>query len=362
MSSLASRLLRAAVLSRMHNSGPMHILEASMKTGCVCPEAGFCPRHECHKSVHWHRLCQRDERYFRLWEQGCGPGQSPAHDKRPITAPIRDQPRRRRPWEGVCSPKPWAYEITAVIPAIDTVDLLPTVIDILRQQTVRPFIMVIDTGSTDEVLPQMRALEDHDIEVHSLRLRGVRHPSDFPAMAMDVAMAMCRSPFLFATHADCFLMRQNVLEELMALCRDKSPVVGHQLSPREHPDWEWMVGHTCLMLDMTVMDQIGAAWSMRRLARRFGVENYTPDPMRPNWPDTELLLNYTLREHGITPHFTGSEQNHVRNTDTYIDHCRSLTAGLLYNRQYYEKARAWADDAIDAARARLVEWRSPRSG
>lgn len=329
-------------------------------SSCECTGPGFCERHQCNKTTHWYRLCQRRPKYFELWEQGIGPGQTESQDKRSLLAPLRDCPRDKKPWEGSIRKKPWDFQITAVIPVLDTVDVLSTAVELLRLQTVQPFIVIIDTGSNDENLARIRELESKDLEVHSLRLRGVRHPSDFPAMAMDLAFAVCRTKYMFATHADCFLMRNDVLQELLELCCIESPVVGHQLSPREHEDWIGMVGHTCLMLNMEVMDEIGAGWSLRRLARRHGLENYKPDPMRPNWPDTELLLNYTLREHDIVPYLTGTEENHVRNTDTYIDHCRSLTAGLLYNRQYYEKAKSWADDAVRAAQERIHEWRSSK--
>jgi cellulose synthase/poly-beta-1,6-N-acetylglucosamine synthase-like glycosyltransferase len=44
-------------------------------TPCECAAAGFCPRHHCRKTPHWHMLCQTRPDYFRLWEEGRGPGQ-----------------------------------------------------------------------------------------------------------------------------------------------------------------------------------------------------------------------------------------------------------------------------------------------
>jgi glycosyltransferase involved in cell wall biosynthesis len=268
--------------------------------------------------------------------------------------------KSRKPWEGWSKQKPWDYNVSVAIPVLDTIETLKVVVKLLRLQTERPFIIVIDTGSTDELLAEVAQLRAVDLEVHSLRLNGVRHPSDFPAMAMDVAFTVCRTRYLFATHADCFLMRQDVLERMLRLCQTTSPVVGHELSPRHHADWKGMVGHTCLMLDMHVMDDIGAGWSLRRLARQHGIENHEPSSVRPNWPDTELLLNYTLRKHGIAPYLTGTEENFARNRDEYIDHCRSLTASFLYNREYYEKARAWAEDAMNDARIRIANWSAQR--
>lgn len=274
-----------------------------------------------------------------------------------LIAPVRGTHRTQKPWEGRLNRKPWRYDVTAVVPVIDTVKPLRVVVELLRLQTEAPYIIVIDTGSSKENLAAIEAMRSPDLEVHSLRLHGVRHPSDFPAMAMDVAFAICRTRFLFATHADCFLMRRDVLEELLAVSRAGSPVVGHRLSPRRHEDWKKMVGHTCLMLDMDVMDEIGAGWSMRRLARRHGIEDHCPNPNRPGWPDTEMLLNYTLSEHGIAPHFVGAEENYCRNTDTYIDHCRSYTAGLLYNPAHYAIASEWLESAMADANQRIDEWR-----
>ena len=322
---------------------------------CECEQSGWCERHQCEKTPHLHKLCRMREDYFRLWERGRGPGQT--HEVPLEIAPVRSMGANEKPWEGNCKRKPWQYKVTAVIPVLDTFETLKVVIDLLRLQTEKPFIVVVDTGSTPEQFEKIETLRAEDVEVHALRLNGVRHPSDFPAMAMDLAFTICRTPLMFATHADCFLRNRHLIQEMAELCETKSPVVGYELSPREHKDWVGMVGHTCTMMDMGVMDDLNAGWSIRRLARQFGMQNYEPDPMRPNWPDTELLLNYTLRKNGITAHIIGHEENHVRNKDENIDHCRSLTAGLLYNDTYYKKAMGWAEDAISEAEERIQLWK-----
>ena len=66
------------------------------------------------------------------------------------TAPIRNLPQYKRPWEGNCAKKPWDYEITAVIPVMDTFEQLEICIRLLKSQTIRPYIVVIDTGSIPE--------------------------------------------------------------------------------------------------------------------------------------------------------------------------------------------------------------------
>ncbi len=42
---------------------------------CECKEPGWCERHRCAKTPHWHVLCRTRADYFALWEEGRGPGQ-----------------------------------------------------------------------------------------------------------------------------------------------------------------------------------------------------------------------------------------------------------------------------------------------
>lgn len=91
--------------------------------------------------------------------------------------------------------------------------------------------MVIDTGSLDENLRKIEAMRDEDLEVHTIRLNAVKHPSDFPAMAMDLAMTLCRTPYMLATHADCFLKKQTLVEDMVQMVKDISPVVGYEITP-----------------------------------------------------------------------------------------------------------------------------------
>jgi hypothetical protein len=262
------------------------------------------------------------------------------------------------PWEGNCKKKPWHYSVTAVIPCLNTSETLPVCIELLRLQTVRPFIILIDTGSVSKHLEEIISLRAEDVEVHSIALNGVRHPSDYPAMAMDLAMTLCRTEYLFATHADCFLRKRTLIEEFVELCRSSSPVVGYELSPRAHHDWEGMVSHTASMYHMPVMDRIGFGWSLRRLCNDYGIVDYKPDPMRPNWPDTEILGNYILRKNGILPHLVGKENNQCRTLDENIDHFRSYTAGKMYSPPYFEKVRGWYELALKEARKRIEEWKN----
>jgi len=119
-------------------------------------------------------------------------------------APIRNMIIEEKPWEGICKIKPWEYQVTAVIPVLDTYESLSLCVELLRLQTVKPYIIVVDTGSTKENIEKINNLIDEDLEVHSIKLNGVEHPSDFVAMAMDLAQSLCRTKYLFATRR-CFL-------------------------------------------------------------------------------------------------------------------------------------------------------------
>ncbi len=261
-------------------------------------------------------------------------------------------------WEGSAQKKPWEYDVCVAIPVLNSPETIDLILELLRLQTIKPYILIIDTGSTAKNYKKFEKLRADDLEVHSIRLNGVRHPSDPVSMAMDMAFALCRSKYMFCTHNDCFLMRQNVLEEMVNLCKTKSAVVGHRLTPRAHEDWYTHVGHTCLMLDMVVMDRIGAGWSQRRIMRHLGVEDYSPSGDRENFPDTEVCLNYICKANGIIPYFTGTEENDVRNTDSYIDHCRSMTCGRLYAEDKWAKHEYELKEAMERAAERVELWKA----
>lgn len=271
-------------------------------------------------------------------------------------APIRNVSQSQQPWEGDCKKKPWEYKVTVAIPVLDTFEQLELCLRILQAQTEKPYIVIIDTGSSTEQYSKIETLRDENVEVHAIRLNGVLHPSDFPAMAMDLAFTLCRTPYLFATHADCFLRRKDFIEHLLQLCPEKSPVVGYEISPRSHSDWKGMVSHTATIYYMPTMDRIGFGWSMRRLCNYYNIKDYRPTLTRPQWPDTEILGNYILRTYKIKPFLIGSEDNFARKKDDNIDHFRSFTSGKLYSPDYYKMAQKWYEDAKKEALERLKGW------
>lgn len=260
---------------------------------------------------------------------------------------------------GFISKKPWEYECEEWIPVMDTPDTLYYVIELLRLQTKKPYIVIVDTGSTTENFKKIEELcKEDDIELHSLRMKSTVHSSDYPAIAMDLAMSMCRAKYLYCTHADVFLKRKNVLEELLVLCNKEYPVVGYRMTEREHKDWEKMVSHTCTMMHIETMDKINCSWSLRRLCNRQGLEFIANHPkMGNNWPDTEILFNYILWENAYNGFFIGDEKNHEMTNDNRIIHARSLTAGRLYAPEYAKKAQEWVDFAIEESKKNIELWK-----
>lgn len=274
----------------------------------------------------------------------------------PEFAPVRGWLQRSNPWEGICVRKPWEYDVAVMIPVLDCVEPLPLVVDLLRLQTLKPYIILVDTGSLPENFAKVEALRAADVEVHCLRLNGFEHSSQSVAMACDVGFAVCQSRFLFLTHTDCFLRSRTVLEEFAELCQDY-PAVGYQISPRHHADWRKMCGHTATMVDMDAMQDLGVTWNFRRLCRSRGVP-VKMDPERPNWPDTEVGFNCLCWEAGVEPLLIGIEENSQRTLDDRIDHCRSFPSNSIYAPSAAEEKQAWIRDAVESADQRIAEWKA----
>lgn len=251
-------------------------------------------------------------------------------------------------------PKPWKYQITAAIPVIDHPDLLSIVITLLRLQTERPYILVIDTGSTPENFEQIAAMRAADVEIHTIHAHGWRHPSEPVATAMDLATLLCQTPYFFTTHIDCFLVRRDVLAEMLQLAA-RYKAVGYQLTERPDPEWQYALGHTCTMFEMATVDRIGMQWSLRRYHIQTD-RSWGNAPETGGWPDTESLFNRQLRAAGIKPYLFGTERNFLRTQDGTIDHCRSVPSAALYRHPYRDRMADQLQDAVTQARARIAKW------
>lgn len=271
-------------------------------------------------------------------------------------APRRENGYSRNPWEGATPIKPWNHRVTACIPVMDFHEDVRLIIELLRLQTIRPYIVLVDTGSLPEHFLKMEELRADDVEVHRLALNGVLHPCDFPAMAMDVCFTTCRTPFLLTTHQDLFFRKRTVIEEMLPLA-EKHHAVGYHISKeRSHKDVSGMIGHQCSMFDIHAMDKLFASWSQRRLCNLFGFEDHRPGTCGQWFPDTELGINYHMRNAGLSPHIIGQEEIGQRFVDDRIDHCRAINTYSLYHPQYVDMAARWISAARHEAAQRISTW------
>src|SRR5262245_59617380 len=78
--------------------------------------------------------------------------------------------------------RPWEYPLAAAIPHYETPETLPVLLELLRLQTVRPYILLIDTGSWWKTVRELERLRAPDCEVHYLRARAYRHTSPTSAV------------------------------------------------------------------------------------------------------------------------------------------------------------------------------------
>jgi hypothetical protein len=125
-------------------------------------------------------------------------------------------------------------------------------------------------------------------------------------------------------------------------------------------EWQGMVSHTFTMLFAETIRRIGASWHMQRARDQLGRDaGYRSD----GWPDTETGFAYCLRAAGITPTLLGEEVNYERQTTEWWDHARSLTGTKLYAKgsSQGDRTAAYADEALEEARQRVVKWRQAGS-
>jgi len=279
------------------------------------------------------------------------PSESPRAARRRLVAPS-DIPGKR--WEGVIAKKPWEYQVTATMAHLNTPETVPTVIELLRLQTVRPYILVVDTGSSEEHLARLMDCEAEDVEIHCLRAHAYRHSSEPVGVAQDLAYALVQTEYMFNTHTDCFLRRRDYLKYLLTMCSAQCPAVGYEMSPRDWLTdlWEGMVSHTATMVHVPTVHRIGASWNFNRAHTQFGVPRSTQ-----GWPDTETCFNLCLRAAGIAPRLIGHETNYERHCDDWVDHPRSYAGSKEYAPEYHEKAKGWVEDALREARERIAEWK-----
>lgn len=252
--------------------------------------------------------------------------------------------------------KPWDFDCEVSMPHLESMDTLPTVIELLRTQTVKPFISIIDCGSSRETCDRLEAMRADDLEIHFHRFNGVRHVSDFPATACDFAFSICRSPKLILMHTDVFLRSIDALETMLDMCCKETPAVGFRMTPREHEGWKKAIAHTFAAFHMEQMRRIGATWSLPRACEILRCEHSMTGTLG-NMLDTETALSLVLEQHGIKPAFIGSEENWEQTVHPLIRHVRTLTGTRLYCPTKRIAAEQRLTEAMDEATKNLKDWK-----
>lgn len=257
------------------------------------------------------------------------------------------------PWAGCLVKRPWQYSTTVAIPHIQTPDVLEWVIALWQKSTIQPYILVIDTGSDAAACEKLERLRADNVEIHYVRSHGYEHPSMPVTVAMDLAFALCQTPYLLATHSDVFPRSRTIIEEYKGWVRDGFAAVGYEMSPRPGTDkWQGLLSHTLTMYDMAVMRRHCITWSLQRYFQTH------PKDEVPGWPDTESGIGELLRRHHLPVKLVGRDQNICRQVDERIDHARSYTGSILYCRgtSQLETARRQMHEALMEAQERLQRW------
>lgn len=255
--------------------------------------------------------------------------------------------------------------VMVAIPHRSTVPLLKAVLPLWRHQTVSPWIMVVDTGSTEKELADLDVL----VRQGSINtLIQIEQPDDAVhycgriAQACEMAQMYAfgkNIEFLFHTHSDVFPMRRDLLEMYLRICRSDEPVVGYHMSSRDDRSgalrelWRGMVGHTMTMCHCPTLKKHQILWSRKAAEERFGIKTLLKD----SW-DTEVTFNKSLREAGIKPLFLGFDTNYEKMVDCNHVHCRSYPSQSLFfsESDYAKKSAQWVADEIQSAAAREWAW------
>lgn len=327
----------------------MHRGAQSGLAACLsCGGKRNLPQFECHK----HGRCTTTRRAVDSSIKFCG-------DCPDAAAPwtLAPTPGAPEPWLGTARKKSWEYPVQLVMAHWETPDILELAIELWRQQTVRPYICIVDTGSSRPTMRKLMNLESEDVEIHFLRAHDYLHPSGAVFAALDVAASRCHQVHQLHTHTDVFPRRRDLIEWLTPQCTQRTPVVGYEMSPRDFvkgklsTEWRGMVGHTLTMLHSRTMRRIKAQWHIEIASDEYGFSIRNHGDI-----DTEVPFNLQLRSHGIKPKFIGHDTNYEFFRDENIDHFRSYAGSKLYATEYHKDAQAWADEAMSDARDRLQEW------
>lgn len=234
--------------------------------------------------------------------------------------------RRANPWTASQPAPPQKPTTTIIIPTASDSPTLMSVVDSHHRQTEPHATIIVDT-TPGETEPNYW-IEDTPLAKRP-RFMAIRPLDNQPICsviteAIDAAIAIATTKWIFLTHDDVWLKRENFLTELVALATTEHvPVVGYEMSPRDHvtEEWKGMVSHTATLLHRETINRLQLRWNFTDAL------NATPEAERnKGWPDTETNFGRNLKIWSITPRWIGHETNEQHFEDHNIVHRRSLTS------------------------------------
>lgn len=276
----------------------------------------------------WKEVTEAERQYLRENKAGViDMLRREGHDSPRYAQLVAPLPMEEGSYAGWMPRKPWDYEVAVMIPTLGCYDLVKTAVACWRNQTVSPYFIIVDTGSSSDYEHDLEELRGFDVEIHSIAAHGYRHSSQPVSVAIDLAFALCQTNHMLLTHADVFPKTDRVLEHLLSIAGGGHPVVGYQMSQRiGSEEWRQNVSHTCTMLSMPTMRRQRLTWN---LLTALEADNEV-EQRYLGWPDTETQFGRSMKEAGITPHFLGTESNaSVYETDLIV-HWRSAPSVRHY--------------------------------
>jgi len=283
--------------------------------------------------------------------QGCEDCDQYQADTNHLVAPCGRPGGQARPWGSTPQPS-WTWPATVAIPHLETLDLLDLAVKLWRKQTIRPYLVIVDTGSCARTLDELERYRDTDCEIHHLRRNSYYHTSAPVTHALDLATSLCDTNYLVHTHTDTFPKRRDTLEHFLALCSAERPVVGLRCSPRGGTDWRDCLSHVLLVLHRATIQRAGVHWSMSLaydLTSKWGQDLV-------GWPDTATAFGLMLRERGIKPYFYGDEQNWTPYVCEWFDHVCGLPGLRVHGGGMTDTCNNYARPLIQSAIQRVLKW------
>lgn len=244
------------------------------------------------------------------------------------------------------------------LPHRDTPELVRAVLPLWLNQSHPTLIDVVDTGSTPDnfaLLSRICAPLAPRVRLHRIALRTWSHFSEPVAIACELSQLYAETPRVLWSHVDVFPRSQDLVAYWSTLCNRTCPVVGYEISPRDHvpgwisQNWRGMVGHS---LTMGYLPSIRAcSWSYSVARDEIGMS----DEDLESW-DTEVTFNLCLKQAGIVPEIVGHDVNLEYLVDEWHAHARSYPGAVISNSPHAKIAEGWARAEIAIARQHAAEW------